>query len=124
MLGDELIYNPAIASVKISILLMYRQLFPHPRFRIALWALGGFITLYCLVSFTLLLFQCRPIQGAWNPDVKSTCIQFNAMFVVMGSLNVATDIATLCLPMPLLWRLQISTERKLQLISMFMVGGL
>jgi hypothetical protein len=46
------------------------------------------------------------------------------MFVVMGSLNVVTDIATLCLPMPLLWRLQISTERKLQLIGMFMVGGL
>ena len=103
---------------------MYRQLFPHPRFRIVLWAVGGFITFYCLLSFTLLLFQCRPIQGAWNPHVEATCILFNTMIVVMGFLNVLTNITTFCLPMPLLWRLQISTERRLQLISIFMIGGL
>ena len=42
----------------------------------------------------------------------------------MGSLNVATDVTTLCLPMPLLWRLNISVERRLQVMSMFLLGGL
>lgn len=42
----------------------------------------------------------------------------------MGSLNVATDVTTLCLPMPLLWRLKISVERRLQVMSMFLLGGL
>lgn len=42
----------------------------------------------------------------------------------MGSLNVATDVITLCLPMPLLWRLKISVERRLQVMSMFLLGGL
>lgn len=42
----------------------------------------------------------------------------------MGSLNVATDVTTLCLPMPLLWRLKVSLERRLQVMSIFLLGGL
>lgn len=44
--------------------------------------------------------------------------------MIMGSLNVATDVTTLCLPMPLLWSLKISVERRLQVMSMFLLGGL
>ena len=42
----------------------------------------------------------------------------------MGSLNVITDFLILCLPLPRLWKLQMSRETKLQLIGILSIGSL
>ena len=42
----------------------------------------------------------------------------------MASMNVATDIMTLSLPLPLLWHLQINKVQKYQLIGIFLLGYL
>ena len=39
-------------------------------------------------------------------------------------MNVVTDIITLSLPLPLIWRLQINKLQKLQLIGIFLLGYL
>ncbi|MCJ1429126.1 hypothetical protein MMC29_007039 [Sticta canariensis] len=123
VLATEYFYTSAIAAVKISILLLYRRLFPNHRFRIILWSFGVFILTYSTVQLLVTLFQCRPIRGAWDPFIRANCIKLNLEFMIMGSLNVATDVTTLCLPMPLLWRLKISIERRLQVMSMILLGG-
>lgn len=38
-----MVYPPAISTVKISVLLLYRHLFPGVKFRKVLWGTGGFI---------------------------------------------------------------------------------
>lgn len=124
MLATEYFYTSAIAAVKISILLLYRRLFPHRQFRIILWSFGAFVLTYSTVQLLVTLFQCQPIRGAWDPFVKAKCIKLNLEFMIMGSLNVATDVTTLCLPMPLLWRLKVSIERRFQVMSMLLLGGL
>jgi hypothetical protein len=86
---------------------------------------GAFISCYCAVQFFVLVLECRPVRAAWDPTVENpTCIQVNLMFMIMGSFNVLTDISTLCLPTPLLWQLQVSRERRMQLFSISMLGGL
>ena len=117
-------YTSAIAAVKISILLLYRRLFPDRRFRIILWTFGAFILTYSTVQLLVTLFQCRPIPGAWDPFIRAKCIKMKVIFLITGSLNVATDVTTLCLPMPLLWRLNVSIVHRLQVMSMFLLGGL
>ncbi|MCJ1426353.1 hypothetical protein MMC29_004256 [Sticta canariensis] len=123
VLVAEYFYTSAVAAVKISILLLYRRLFPDHRFHIILWSFGAFILTYSTVQFLVTLFQCRPISGAWDPFIRAKCIKLNVVFMIMGSLNVVTDVITLCLPMPLLWHLNASTKRRLQVMSMFLLGG-
>lgn len=66
------------------------------------------------------------MDGAWDPAARANakCIKLNLDWVIMASFNVVTDIVILCLPLPLLWRLQIDMERKLQLIGLFLLGSL
>lgn len=125
VLAHLILYNPATALAKISILLLYRRIFPNPRLLIVLWTVGAFVVCYCTAQFFVLLIQCRPIRAAWDPTVPNpTCVRVNTTYIIIGAFNALTDIVTLCIPMPMLWRLQISRERKAQLIGMFMLGGL
>ena len=70
------------------------------------------------------IFECSPIDSLWNPQVKGKCINLSAELIASSVLNVVTDFLLLVLPLPILWRLQISMERKLELIGIFLLGGL
>ena len=44
--------------------------------------------------------------------------------MVHGILNVITDFATMVIPLPLLWQLNLPRSRKLQLVGIFLSGSL
>lgn len=123
-IATEVFYCPAIACVKFSVLLLYRRIFPNRGFRIITWSLGAFIICYSLVLFFGIIFQCKPIRGAWDPTVEAKCIDLGRIILITSALNVFTDVSTLCLPLPLLWRLNLPKERKVQLTCIFLLGGL
>ena len=124
VLITEMFQPSAIASVKISILLLYLRIFPGPRFRMIVWSVGSFVACCCLVQTLCVMFQCRPVQAAWNPKVKGDCIQLSKTYIILTSFNALTDIIALCLPMPFLWRLHTDNTRKAQLIGTFGLGTL
>ena len=124
LMATSSMYIVAIATVKISVLLFYRRIFPSPGFHILLRIVGGFIICYSLVQILVFIFQCRPIRGAWDPFIKAECVHINDLFIVMSAFNVFSGITTLCLPIPLIWQLQVSKRSKIQLMSIFMLGGL
>ncbi|KAL8810838.1 MAG: hypothetical protein Q9200_002262 [Gallowayella weberi] len=94
-IATELFYCAAIASVKLSCLLLYRRLFPMKGFIRILWSVGGFIVLYTIVQICLIIFQCSPISRAWNPSIKAECINIGTATTAVAALNVATDFTTL-----------------------------
>lgn len=110
--------------IKISTLVLFSRIFPGRKFNRMLWAVGLFVSIYSTVMVTTMIFQCRPIKRVWDPTVKAKCIDISKIFIVMGSMNVLTDFILLCLPLPLLWKLQLGRETKLQLIGIFSIGSL
>ncbi|KAL8819662.1 MAG: hypothetical protein Q9223_001958 [Gallowayella weberi] len=122
-IATELFYCAAIASVKLSCLLLYRRLFPMKGFIRILWSVGGFIVLYTIVQICLIIFQCSPISRAWNPSIKAECINIGTATTAVAALNVATDFSTLTLPLPLIWGLQLPTAQKLQVSGIFLLGS-
>ena len=114
----------AIAFVKISTCLLFRRIFPSKTFHRVLFVLAGLIATYSLITVFASIFQCRPIRGAWDPSVKADCINIELVWEIMGGMNVFTDLALLVAPLPLLWKLQISSQKKAQVIGIFAGGGL
>lgn len=123
-IAAQIIIIPALTSTKISILLLYRRIFPSRKFHIVLYCVGGFNLLFCIATIFAALFRCIPIKANWEPEIPSHCTNVGLIIMLSAIVNVSTDIVILCLPMPILWKLHASRTRKFQLTVMFMMGGL
>ena len=57
-------------------------------------------------------------------SVQGTCVNLALVGIVIGAVNVAIDVATLMLPVHAVWHLQIEKRWKIQIIGIFLLGGL
>ena len=77
---------------------------------------------YLFSNLLTLAFGCTPIDKYWNSTTPGHCIAETEAGVVYGSLNFVSDIVIFVLPLPMVWRLQLSRESKLGVILVFMGG--
>ncbi len=116
-----------LSLTKASILLFYLTVFPKRSFRAAARLLIAGNAAYAVVFGCLMLFQCRPVSGAWRAwdDADGAqCISINMIGWSGATANIALDLATLALPMPELVALSMSRRKKVQIIGMFALGFL
>ena len=123
-IAAEVIYATGVVLVKFSLIFLYRRIFPNRRLHISLWIVGGVVICMGIAADFLAIFNCVPVRGSWDPTIKARCINFNAWIIVHGTQNVVTDFVLLCLPMPLVWRLNMAVTRKIQVSSIFVLGAL
>jgi hypothetical protein len=117
-------YNVTLPVIKMSILSLYARIFPQERFNRILLVLGAFIIAYSLATVFADIFQCVPISSLWDATEPTFCMNYPALIISTGVVNTVTDIIMLSLPMPLLWKLQLSTTKKKLITSLFLMGGL
>lgn len=120
----EIITWPTVGVTKTSVVLLYQRIFATPRFRMLCWVA---IAINCAwtITFTLALtFSCTPVSSNWNASIDSTCVDLKALFTTALATDVTTDFLVLFLPVYKIWQLQMSTERKIIIICMFLLGGL
>ena len=126
VLATELLYTPASTTIKLSIVLLYRRLFPNQSFRIVLWSVTGFLIVFALAQMLSVAIQCTPVAALWNPMAHpgAHCIEYTPALILFAVVNALTDVTILSLPMPILWNLHASKTRRRQLIGIFGLGGL
>ena len=117
------LYVPPIATFKLSVLCLYRRIFPSNVLKRWLIAIGLFVLLYSTAAVFVVIFQCYPIESNWDPTISGTCVNYGTYVLVIGILNIASDIAILTLPLPSLWRLQMPRSQKWVLSGLFLLGG-
>lgn len=66
--------------------------------------------------------KCNPRQKEWDPTISGHCFSGLSFGVLSGTINVVSDCSILILPLPLIWRLQISWDKKARIIAVFSVG--
>ena len=66
--------------------------------------------------------NCVPVAKFWNHDLPGTCLNFEAVWFFNASMNIATDVTLLILPMPLLVQLQLPRTQKVALMGVFAIG--
>ncbi|MCJ1233834.1 hypothetical protein MMC14_001792 [Varicellaria rhodocarpa] len=114
VITSEILYCISLAPIKISILLLYHRIFPSKRVYVASIIIGVIVICYSIAQAISLGLQCEP----------GRCFSTNPLFKVTAILNIITDTAILSLPIPSLWRLQVSRTSKIQLFGIFALGGL
>ncbi|KAI1779058.1 hypothetical protein F4818DRAFT_238049 [Hypoxylon cercidicola] len=121
---DMSFYTWGMTCIKFSILFLYHRIFPSKRFRKALFAIGALVLSWAFSAFFPSVFNCYPIEMAWYHNVKGTCIDYGKVTLIIGIFNIMFDFVLLATPMPLLWKLQMSTRRKVLLSGAFAAGSI
>ncbi|KAI6082199.1 hypothetical protein F4821DRAFT_219273 [Hypoxylon rubiginosum] len=123
-ISSEIIYSVIIVTIKWSILAFYQRIFPQHWFRWALLGVAVFMGAWMFTTVFAISFQCIPIEYNWDTTIAGGhCINIGQLALVTSILNVLTDVAILVLPLPLVWRLNVTPKRRWGLIVLFALGG-
>ncbi|KAG6995586.1 hypothetical protein G7Y79_00044g080570 [Physcia stellaris] len=114
----------ALTTIKLSIILLYRRIFPVPSLHKVIYYMAAYIVIWQIFQTLDSIFACNPVRGYWDHSLRAKCRDELVEIIIGGVQNIVTDIIILCLPMPILWTLQTSKQRKIQLTGLFALGGL
>lgn len=119
-----LLWACGVFTVKVGILLFYWRVFHTRGFRIGALAVGAFSTGIFLSNFFSFTFQCIPISKFWDPAGPGECFDQNSFYLASAIINVLGDVAVLSLPLPVVWNLNTSKNKKWSLSFLFLLGAL
>ena len=71
---------------------------------------------------TLTCTKCTPREKLWNPSIAGHCISRHQLGVASGGLNILSDFSMFILPLPMIERLQMSSEKKFKVYGCFSMG--
>ncbi|OJJ32622.1 hypothetical protein ASPWEDRAFT_174069 [Aspergillus wentii DTO 134E9] len=119
-------WPPAQVFVKTSIVIFLRRLLGTiDGFRHIATGVIVFSIVWGSTAIIGNTFQCWPPQYFFVKHIEGHCMAGqNIFFIVMGSLSLAEDVVILCLPMPVVWKLQMATRQKIEMTIIFSIGGL
>ncbi|GIK04315.1 hypothetical protein Aspvir_008394 [Aspergillus viridinutans] len=119
-------WAPSMAFVKISIIVFLKRLLGSVRVYATISnCLIAFIAVWALTAVLVNTFQCTPVQYYYDKSLRGHCMKGQVQFFqAMGSIALIEDVIILCLPIPIVWRLQITFRQKIALTVIFSLGGL
>lgn len=82
---------------------------------IACWQVG---------QIFLQIFSCIPVQFAWDKSIHGKCVSVTVMRDMNSTVNLATDLIILLLPLPVLRRLGLPRNQKIAVFCIFGLGFL
>lgn len=122
----ELFFPLTITPVKLSVLSFYRTIFSTKKFRLATYAISTICVMWLFAGFWVILFQCHPVRAVFDIKLaaEAHCFPFAAFVFTYELINALIDVSILALPIFMVRKLQMKTKRKLQVISIFLMGAL
>ncbi|KAL9606349.1 MAG: hypothetical protein Q9179_000475 [Wetmoreana sp. 5 TL-2023] len=123
LIGVQLAWTLSLMFCKFSLLTFYIHIFAIRTFRYLAFFVAAIVSGWALSVVLETFLLCRPFAYNWDPSIKDfTCGDRNAAYIGAGSLNIATDLMVLCLPIPMVWNLQIPRRNKVILSAVFGMG--
>ncbi|KAF8460049.1 hypothetical protein BDZ91DRAFT_432084 [Kalaharituber pfeilii] len=120
------VYTPALAAIKISVLIFYLRLASAMDlyYRAAIILVLAIVFITGVVSTFVNAFLCVPVDVYWNMSSSNTSIKLKCMdaakiYLSTAVLNVLSDFMTLLLPVRMLWGLRLPQRQKIQVSVVF-----
>ncbi|KAH6679760.1 hypothetical protein B0J14DRAFT_305982 [Halenospora varia] len=118
-----------ISSVKLSIGFFLLRLVQKPLYKKFVIGWMIFLFVFTLACLGTLVFQCIPIDAAWDFslrfDPNSKCYNlgvFRSIGLFNGAINIFTDFLFASLPIPVILSLKINMRTKISLICILGLG--
>ncbi|KAI1370295.1 hypothetical protein F4677DRAFT_457950 [Hypoxylon crocopeplum] len=73
----------------------------------------------CIITICAL---CQPTAYNWDRTLNGTCGNIGVVYIFTAAWNMALDIWVVFLPLPLIWKLQLSACKKASLTASFALG--
>lgn len=116
------LYTGCITCIKLSILSLYKRLFPVKPMINAVHLVGFLVILWCFGVCLVGALTCIPVKKLWDPTVPGGCIDLPKFYYGLQVPNIVTDFIILVMPMKLVWDLPISRVQKMLLSGIFVLG--
>ena len=118
-------YIPSALSVKMSLLCLYRRLFPVQGFRLASMVVMILVGMWGVAYFFVNLLLCNPPRKFWEPTVPGFCFKYGAPGLLGGlTIEIGLDCIILALPIKMIYGLQMNRVKKVSVAMIFLVGAL
>ncbi|KAG9231133.1 hypothetical protein BJ875DRAFT_129502 [Amylocarpus encephaloides] len=118
----EVLYAFNLVWTKLSLLMMYYRIFRFPYFKKWAYIIGAFVIAWVICVTFLFIFICVPVQKLWYPQLPGRCIDQVGTWIANAISTIVSDLATLILPIPQVWKLQLSKPEKIALTAAFGLG--
>jgi hypothetical protein len=124
MVGPAL-YVPTAAASKLALLQIYKSIFMTRGVLLCCHILAGFIIFSAIAITPVPIFQCIPIDGAWDlrKNDTSQCIDVIQLFRYATLPMIITNIALIIIPIPEILRIQVSLKVRAGILGIFMLGS-
>lgn len=121
----QVIVSPVMLAVKLSLLLLYLQLFRR-NVTLRYWIYFGiaFLSTFYLACMLYHIILCTPRSGQtwYEASIAPRYFKRIPLGVAQGAVNVASDFYILFLPMRGVWQLQLPTRTKVGISAIFLSG--
>lgn len=111
-----------VNSFRLAVLLLYVDVFCTPVFRWQAIGTATVVIAYLVACIFTICLLCRPLVSNWDLRVKGTCGNQVAIEYFSAAFNMAIDIWVVYLPLPTIWKLQLSPAKKWMLTVSFSLG--
>lgn len=121
----EILYVFIIAPLKCSICCLYIRLFGINRpFRYYCYLIIALTTGWALATLFGSVFQCIPVEEAWNPmSDRTMCVDLKKFLIGTNTPNVILDFMVLTAPLRPIWQLKLPTAKKILITSVLLLGA-
>ena len=84
VIAIETSYSVAVILTKLSILALYRRIFPFRA--VTMWAsvIGAVVVLYSVALVVVTFTTCIPLHKLWNPSANGSCMNTSIPFTVLA----------------------------------------
>lgn len=130
-IANQVLYNPILSLIKLSVIIFLRRLEDRRKIVVYnLYALATFETSYMIASTVVDIFQCTPVQYAWEAarmaaaGQEGHCIETANFFLATAGISIFTDVWILIIPALMLWHLRMPRRQKIAVFGIIGAGGM
>jgi len=121
-------YVANMMFIKLSIAIFLLRIATKKRYTWTLKISMVIVTIWSLAIFLFEIFQCNPLQAQWDFTIQnSKCVSgdsFVAAAYSISVLTVITDWMYAIIPIPMIWSVQMTTQKKVTVAFVLSLGVL
>lgn len=119
----QLLWAAANSCIKCSILSLYIVLFPNKIFVRFCYGTMIITAAYFIMVLIETFCLCQPVQYNWDKSINGKCVGENTAYLIAGIVNLLIDTFIVILPMPQVFRLQMTLVKRISIAGMFGLGA-